>query len=349
MDTRAIPADAPASRAASVHALLADGSLALSVDAGAAAAVTAWIPAVTGGGVAGGASWIHVRFGVDTGPAPPPGPPSLEFMGLRCWFDRTTARAVLLGEGGALSGSVDVPGGTAAIHVAAGGAGRHLQAWVEAALNIAAGLLLGRGGRVLVHAAAFVGPDGRAWLLPGDTFSGKSSTCANLVRAGWDYLADDQVVVRRGAGGDGLEVEGWHRAFSLDDGFANGTSLRRRSPTDPRTLGGGRRRRRAPLGGVLFPRVEAGEPTRLEPMSRAQALAGVMRQTPWHMADPDAARGILDLLTRMVVGPVRRLRLGFDSYGDPSLLIACLQRGGVARAEGGASSGGAVPAGGEVP
>jgi hypothetical protein len=317
-----------------VHALLQDGSLALSVADGAAALVAPWIPADDGAAEpAPDARWIHVRRGDVAALTPPAETPSLEFMELRCWFDRAAARAVLLGEGGALSGTVDLPGGTAVVHVAAGGAGQHLQARVEAALNIAAGLLLGRGGRILVHAAAFVGPDGRAWLLPGDTFSGKSSTCANLVRAGWDYLADDQVVVGRGDGGAGLEVEGWHRAFSLDDGFASGTSLRRRSPTDPGTLGQGRWRRRAPLGGVIFPRVEAGEPTRLEPLSRAEALAGVMRQTPWHMADPDAARGVLDLLTRMVSGPVRRLRLGFDAYRDPSRLIACLRAGGVARAE----------------
>jgi hypothetical protein len=334
MDTGGMVADAAASPAAGVHALLADGSLALSVAPGAAELVGPWVPADGGAAApAPDARWIHVRSGDGSPSAVPPGPPSLEFMELRCWFDRAAARAVLLGEGGALSGTVDVPGGTAVVHVETGGTGRHLQARMEATLNIAAGLLLGREGRVLVHAAAFVGPDGRAWLLPGDTFSGKSSTCANLVRAGWDYLADDQVVVRRGDAGNGLEVEGWHRAFSLDDGFASGTSLRRRSPTDPRMIGRGRWRRRAPLGGVIFPRVEAGEETRLEPLSRAEALAGVMRQTPWHMADPDAARGVLDLLTRLVSGPVHRLRLGFDAYRDASRLIACLRAGGVARAE----------------
>jgi hypothetical protein len=70
-----------------------------------------------------------------------------------------------------------------------------LQRDVFAALTVAAALLLNRQGKLLLHAAAFVAPDGLAWLLIGDSHSGKSTTCASLMRYGLAFLADDQVVV----------------------------------------------------------------------------------------------------------------------------------------------------------
>jgi hypothetical protein len=309
-----------------VHALLQDGSLALSVADGAAALVAPWIPADDGAAEpAPDARWIHVRSGDDTRPAPPPGPPGLEFLGLRFWFDGEGERAVLLTGDRSLTGEVDLARGAAEICINPRDADPQARPRTECALNASAALLLGRREQVLVHAAAFVAPRGRAWLLAGDTCSGKSSTCANLIRAGWDYLGDDQVIIGEDAAGGGLVVEGWHRPFNIDDGFESGTSVRYRSPTDPATLGCGGWRRRASLGGVLFPRVESGEPTRLEPMTRAEALAGIIRQAPWLMADAGAAPAVLALMRRIVAAPVHRLRLGWDAYREPAALIDALE------------------------
>src|SRR5207245_6776974 len=76
---------------------------------------------------------------------------------------------------------------------------------VYSMLTVATALLLAGLGRALVHAAAVVHPDGGAWLLVGDARSGKSTTCATLVSAGWGYLSDDQVVLE--AREDGVQVD----------------------------------------------------------------------------------------------------------------------------------------------
>jgi hypothetical protein len=193
---------------------------------------------------------------------------------------------------------------------------------VREALSISAALLLARQHRALLHGAAVVMPGGGAWVLVGDTHSGKTTTCANLVRAGLGYLADDQVVVHAGDAGV-LVAAGLPRRFTLDDGFARGESLGVRSPVDPdRLFGPGRRRGAAPLAGVLFPRVEADEPTRLQRASAADALSRLLRNSPWLAADPRSARPLLALLARIARLPAHDVRLGRDTLNDPVRLAA---------------------------
>jgi hypothetical protein len=306
------------------HALLDDESLVLSVDPAARSTVEHWIPAATCPVPSAAGGCIRVHAGTGGALAAPDGAATLDFHGLRCWFDHRTGRSVILTEDGTLEGVIDLQQDAADLWIAPGGHPGLLQVRTECALNIAAGLLLGRRERVLVHAAAFVSPDGRAWLLAGDTFSGKSSTCATLIGAGWDYLADDQVVLGRRSDAQHVEVVGWARHFNLDDGYAGGTSVRRRSPVDPASLGPGRWRQSARLGGVLFPVVEAESATRLKPMRSSEVLGRLIRHAPWLLADADAARGVLDFLSRIATYPAYRLRLGSDAYAAPELLIAVL-------------------------
>ena len=105
---------------------------------------------------------------------------------------------------------------------------------VFSALTLAAALLPNRMRRALLHAAAVVAPDGEAWLLVGDAFTGKTTTTVNLIREGWDYVSDDHVVLGRAPGG-GVVVEGWPRAFHLDRGYRSGASVGERDPVDPRS------------------------------------------------------------------------------------------------------------------
>lgn len=56
----------------------------------------------------------------------------------------------------------------------------------------------------------------------------------------------------------------------------------------------------------------------------ADALARLVRQSPWLLADPPAARDVLSLLRDIARRPVFMLRLGRDSYRDPERLIAAL-------------------------
>jgi hypothetical protein len=190
--------------------------------------------------------------------------------------------------------------------------------------TLAAALVAGRMGRALVHAAAVVAPDGGTWLLVGDTHSGKTTTTVNLLNAGWRYVSDDHVVLGRAANGR-VMVEGWPRRFHLDEGWAAGTPGQLRAEVDPRDRWPGSWLRSAPLAGILAPRVAAAEPTRLAPLPAADALAALIRQSPWLLADRAAAPAVLALLQSAAGLPAFALRAGLDAYRDASPVIAQLR------------------------
>ncbi|MEO8563498.1 MAG: hypothetical protein ABI601_15570 [bacterium] len=188
-----------------------------------------------------------------------------------------------------------------------------LPADVYAMLTLCAAFLVGRLGGALVHAGAVVDPEGRAWLLAGDTHAGKTTTCVSLVDAGWSFLADDQVVLRRDDAGE-LVAEGWPRHAHLDEGWSDSVVTGTRAALDLRARWGDRWRRRAPVGGMLFPDVAADAPTSVSPVHAATAFAALVRQSPWLMADRGAAPVVLDLLREASDRPAFALTLGRDGY-----------------------------------
>jgi hypothetical protein len=247
----------------------------------------------------------------------------MQILTLRAWLDQPECY-VMRTDSGTLAGVIDLSSGRASIEIAPGERHPDLGREVFCSLTVAAALLLNRQNKFLLHAAAFVGPHGLAWLLVGDSQSGKSSTCANAIRLGWSFLADDQVVIGDGSD-ESLQVEGWPRDFNLDEGFEAGTSTGTRSPTDPRRLGSGTWQRSAQLGGILFPAVRAGKQTTLSPVSKADALQELVRQSPWLLADAKAAPAVLGRMQAMAALPAFRLSLGTDAYQDPTALQAVLE------------------------
>ncbi|HEV7992725.1 MAG TPA: hypothetical protein VGP25_12925, partial [Gemmatimonadaceae bacterium] len=193
------------------------------------------------------------------------------------------------------------------------GAAPRLASDVYAMLTLCAAFLVGRLGGALVHAGAVVDPDGRAWLLAGDTHAGKTTTCVSLVDAGWSFLADDQVVLRRDGDGE-IVAEGWPRHAHLDEGWSESVVTGARAPIDLRTRWGDRWRERAPLGGLLFPAVAADAPTSAATMHAATAFVGLVRQSPWLMADRGAAPDAVALLGDACRHPAFALTLGRDGY-----------------------------------
>jgi len=194
---------------------------------------------------------------------------------------------------------------------------------VYSMLTVSAALLLTSLGRALVHAAAVVDPDGAAWILAGDARSGKSTTCVTLASAGWEYLSDDQVVLAADEA-DGVRVSGWLRPFHLDTAAPGREPTGERREVLPAELGLTRWRRSAPLAGVILPVVLASQPTRLVPVAAADALAGLVRQSPWLLACPGAAPGVFALLARAAGGASYHLELGLDTFRRPSELVRCL-------------------------
>jgi hypothetical protein len=303
--------------------LLHDGMLRLFFAPAAGKAVERWLP----------------RGSLRAAPAAPPGSasirvrlhrphawpraavPSLRLDSVDAWVDDETGRVRMRGQGAGCSGLIDLSRRAAGLRLPDDAEGS-ARAGVDlySLLTLSSAMLLGRLRRALVHAAAAVDPAGGAWLLVGDTHAGKSTTCANLVRAGWRYLSDDQVVLFTHVSTGEVWVEGWPRTFQLDEGWQAGTPTGRRSGTDIDLLHPGALRRTARLAGVLFPSVEPASRTEPLPLSPATALALLVRQSPWLMADRGAAPRVLALLQRTVARPVARLRLGLDSYADPALL-----------------------------
>jgi hypothetical protein len=196
---------------------------------------------------------------------------------------------------------------------------------VYSMLTLAAAFLVGRLGGALVHAGGVVDPDGRAWLLVGDTHAGKTTTCVSLVAFGaWRYLADDQVVLRVGDDG-ALDVEGWPRHAHLDEGWTNAVVTGSRAAVDLRARWGDRWVARAPLGGLLMPMVDADRPTSLAVAADATAFAALVRQSPWLMADRTAATDVLALLRDAASHPTFALSLGRDGYARGDVLTERLE------------------------
>jgi len=297
--------------------LLEDGSLVLSAAPGAMEVARAWLPRLPGP-TSTGEPRAEIR--VDAGApdfAVPAAAPGMELYGVRGW-NAGGGAVVLADRAGRIGARVELEARRARVRVDTA-AGPQDPRDVFATFTIAAGLLLTRLERALVHAAAVVAPDGGAWLLPGSSFSGKSTTAITLIRGGWNYLCDDHVVV--GAGPDGaLRAEGWPRAFQLDRGYAAGASEGVRARVEPHEFGPGRWQRAAPLAGILFPRVEAELPTGVTPLHPAAAFALVMRQSPFVGADRGAAGRVLALLERVAHLPAWELRLGRDTYCNAQTL-----------------------------
>lgn len=247
------------------------------------------------------------------GVAPPGVAPTLSLLDVGAWIDGD--HAVLHHPTGDRDGTLDLGAKTGALGARTGAA-------LEPLLTLAGALLLGRLSRALVHSAAVVDPDGRAWLILGDTHSGKSTTTATLARAGWGWLADDQVILARAP--TGLEVEGWPRSFNLDAGYVAGEITGRRVAAPLEAALDTPRAGRHPVAGLFLTHVDADRPTTAEPASAAEAFIALVRQSPWLLADPAAAGTIHQLLSDAASGKVNALSLGRDSYRRPEVLLRAL-------------------------
>lgn len=298
-------------------ALTSDGALGISIDESATVFTTRWLPLGLGESTGGSRASIQVKTG-DVGEAPGT-MPTLTVGPVRGWM----ADRYLVLRGALAGGDVDLAAGRAVLRVPAG-SGSTGEGDVYGMLTIAAGVLVAGLGRALIHGAAVAPPGNSAWVLVGDSGSGKSTTCATLCRAGWSYLSDDQVILSPAE--RGVSVEGWVRPFHLDTGWERGERSGERGTRRAADLFPGQGRVVAPLAGLLLPRVAARQSTALSAADPAEALAELVRQSPWVLLDRGAAPLVLDLLSTAAsrCRPPWRLSLGTDSYGSAERMSSVL-------------------------
>ena len=185
-------------------------------------------------------------------------------------------------------------------------------------LTITAALVLGLNGMALAHAGAVGDRSGGAWIVVGDSHAGKTSTCTALVQTGWSFLADDQIILA--AEDRGVRVWGWPRRAHLDGGWSRGevtgvrdvVNLVEQWPTQVVTS--------APLAGVLLPQVMADARTETHAVHAADALAALIRQSPWLISDPAVASRVLPVLEATASARAFHLVLGRDSYARGDVL-----------------------------
>ena len=202
-------------------------------------------------------------------------------------------------------------------------AGDEVGADVYFLLTVASAVLLGRMGRALIHAGAVVAPSGDGWLVVGDAQSGKSTTCVSLASTDCRLLSDDQVVLAPHEGT--IDVEGWLRPVHLDEGWRDGVPQGSRRTVSPSELGAGGWHQLAPLAGTLHTSVVADRPTRVVEMSAGDAFIGLIRQSPWLLADRGAAPAVVQVLSEVARLPRYALRTGLDTFGKPDRLRTLLE------------------------
>lgn len=302
------------------YLLFADGALALTVEEQCLRFMGAWLPTGAQRAEHAGrpAASIVVLTGGDVGQSSPPDfPPTLRIDNVRAWLDGDADTAILVG-GSSAVGGIDLPGHRARL-VVSPGADEAASAELQPMLTIAAALLLGRIGRILLHAGAVVASDGRAWLVVGDARSGKSTTCVSLAASGWGLLSDDQVVLR-GSGMGNLHVEGWRRPLHLDVGWEDRRPTGARKTVAPAALGLRLAAGPIEIAGTLHTSVAAARPTTASMMPAGDAFIGLVRQSPWLLADRAAAPAIVDRLSALARLPRLTLSLGLDTFGRPDAL-----------------------------
>lgn len=300
------------------QALVRDRSLILSVDESLRDTAGDWMPSLPEESAEDHPAGPSIR--VDRGNVEPfdgSGLPSLALGRVQAWVDSKRGFANLASSTGEITALADLRSRVATVIVPDDV--DPTPADFTSLLTITAALLLVRDGRTPIHAAGVVDPVTKnGWLLCGDSHSGKSTTTANLIKAGWSYLSDDYVVLRRA--GEDVEIEGWPDDFHIDEGWSRGESTGVRGTIREVDLPQGRRADNAPLGGILFPRIAANDKTMITPVAPVIALESLIRQSPWLVADSECAGKVFQLLQAAASMASGDLRLGLDTFAHPEKL-----------------------------
>ena len=197
---------------------------------------------------------------------------------------------------------------------------------------------LKRHGLLMWHSAA-VAKDGAAVLLPGVSGSGKSTTALNLLALGYQFIADDLVLLRtRGAS---LEASGHESGLYLTDRslqllpewkkFKRGRRYKKglhwKSRINLEDFRPPQKSKPPRVKFLLFPQVTGARNTRLRSLTTAQAMVECLRQVPKEhpsaILGPSALQSQFEIYSKLV-SSARCYRLYLGS--DQSRVRAALSR-----------------------
>ena len=141
--------------------------------------------------------------------------------------------------------------------------------------------------RTFVHAGV-VGWNGQAIIIPGDSFSGKSSLVKALVKAGASYYSDEFAV---------LDERGRVHPYPIPLAIRPGQAGAPRMKYRVEEIGGVAGARPLPVGLVLITRYVSGSRSRPRPISAGRAVLELLANTLPARRRPER---VLDTLTQVV-------------------------------------------------
>jgi hypothetical protein len=185
----------------------------------------------------------------------------------------------------------------------------------------------------MIHAAALE-RNGGGVLIPGLSGSGKTTSCVSLIRAGYRCLSDDKPFLREN--GNGIEILAFPERIDVTDRTIAFFPELRGAP--PGLLKSGYRKKHfvpealyaaspvqvARLEVVLFPQISGKRKSRLEKLTKVQALETLLPHG-LVVLDYELSRRQFDLLTRLVEeAECYRLHFGNDVLELPRLVDSLL-------------------------
>ena len=187
-----------------------------------------------------------------------------------------------------------------------------------------------------LHAAGLATPDGSGVLLVGSSGSGKSTLTIALIRAGWNYLSDDAVLLR--ADSPGVEALACRRSFFIDAARAADYSDFSLGDEEPDSNGGQRRNvdineaypeqylARCLPRIVIFPKITPRSQSMLRPIDSVQSLRLLLAQSAPQLFDRSTMSGHVELLKSLLQqAETYELNAGMDIYHQPAKLIDLLR------------------------